>query len=721
MLHHRDCIAAFGILIGAALGGGAAAQSPPGLAYPPAVRGTTVDDYHGTLVPDPYRGLEDLDSTATRAWVDAEAKLTDRYLAALPGRDALRSRLEKLYDYERFGVPFVARGRVFFTHNSGLQNQSVLYVADAVDARPQVALDPNASSKDGRLAVVGYVASRRGRLLAYGVSVSGSDWTDWHLRDLSSGRDLPDVIRYTKYYAPVFSHDDRGLYYSAFPAPAAGAELSAADLGDAVFYHAIGTPAAADRKLLQIADHPDWQYEPHLSEHGRWLVVTAGEGEVGDKGVENVYLVDLAAAERPVTPVVEGFGAAYVYVGSDAGRLYFLTSLGAPNGKVIAMDPAAPNPAAAPTIIPEGSDAIDLTGTSVTLVGHQLIVRTMHDVHSRVVTYALDGAARGEIELPGTGTAEGFRGRPGDRATFYSFTDLITPPTVFRYDLKTGLSQVFRSPKASFDPHTFEQRQVFYPGKDGTRIPMLLAYRKGLKLDGQNPVLLYGYGGFGIPLLPEFSSARIAWLEMGGVYAIANIRGGGEYGEAWHRQAIRSHKQVVFDDFIAAAEWLIAEHYTVTAKLAIRGDSGGGLLVGACLTQRPDLYGAVIAGVGVMDMLRFDRFGQGAGWTGELGSPQDAADFPAIYAYSPLHRVRAGTRYPATLIITGDHDTRVMPMHSFKFAAAMQAAQSGPEPILLYIEKSSGHGGGPTVSQAILQNADIYAFLADRLGIRLNQ
>ncbi|MGO9037875.1 MAG: S9 family peptidase, partial [Steroidobacteraceae bacterium] len=462
MLRPHGRMAVFGIFAAAALGGRAVGQNSPHLEYPPAVRATTVDDYHGTLVPDPYRGLEDLDSTATRAWVEGEAKLTDGYLAALPGRDALRSRMAKLHDYERFGVPFVAHGRVFYTHNSGLQDQSVLYVADAAAAPPRVAFDPNAASKDGRLAVVGYVASHRGRLLAYGVSVSGSDWTDWHLRDLFSGRDLPDVIRYAKYYPPVFSRDDRGLYYSAFPAPAAGTELSAADLGDAVFYHAIGTPAAADRRLLQIADHPDWQYEPHLSEDGRWLVVTAGEGEVGDKGVENVYLVDLAATQRPVTPVVEGFGAAYIFVGSDAGRLYFLTTLAAPNGKVIAMDPAAPNPAAAPTIIPQGSDAIDLTETSVTLVGHQLIVRTMHDAHSRVRTYALDGALRREIELPGTGTAQGFLGRPGDPATFYSFTDLITPPTVFRYDLKSGRSEVFRSPKASFDPHLFEQRQVFY-------------------------------------------------------------------------------------------------------------------------------------------------------------------------------------------------------------------------------------------------------------------
>jgi prolyl oligopeptidase len=418
-----------------------------------------------------------------------------------------------------------------------------------------------------------------------------------------------------------------------------------------------------------------------------------------------------------VTPIVEGFGAAYIYVGSDAGRLYFLTTLGAPNGKVIAIDPVHPSAKPPRTIIAERTEAIDLTETSVTLVDHQLIVRTMRDAHSRVMTYGLDGAPHREIELPGAGTARGFLGRPGDRETFYSFTDLIRPRTVYRYDLETGQSRVFRTPRTNFDARAFEERQVFYPGKDGTRIPMLLAYHKGLKLDARNPVLLYGYGGFGIPVLPEFSPTNIAWLELGGVYAIANIRGGGEYGEAWHRQANRSHKQVVFDDFIAAAEWLISQHYTASGRLAIEGESNGGLLIGACLTQRPELYGAAIAGVGVMDMLRFDRFGQGAGWTGEFGSPEDPADFAALFAYSPLHRIRTGTHYPATLIVTGDHDTRVMPMHSFKFAAAMQAAQSGPEPILLYIEKASGHGGGPTVSQMIEQNADIYAFLVDRLGI----
>jgi prolyl oligopeptidase len=719
MLHRRYSVVLWVVLSAAGSIAALAAQDLKGLSYPAAARGTTIDDYHGTKVPDPYRALEDLDSPATRAWVGAESALTDRYLGKLARRGDLRTRLAKLLDYERFGLPFQAHGRYFYPRNSGLQNQSVLYVADTLDAAARVALDPNTLSKDGSLAVVGYVASHDGRLVAYGVSVSGSDWTDWHLRDLSSGHDLPDVIRFTKYYAPVFAHDDRGIYYSAFPPPRAGTELTAEDAGDAIYYHALGAAAAHDRKLLEIPSHPDWQYEPRISDDGRSLVVTAGEGEVGDKGLENVYLINLSIDSRPVSPVTEGFTAAYVYAGSDHGLLYFLTTLDAPNGKVIAIDQMHPAGRPASTVIAEGKDAIDLTETSVTLVDHQLIVRTIQDAHSSVTTYGLDGKLHREIKLSGIVAATGFSGRNSDHDTFYTTTDLITPPTVYRYDLEAGESHVFRSPVTKFDSHMFEQRQVFYPGKDGTRIPMLLAYRKGgMQVDGRNPVLLYGYGGFGIPLLPEFNAAHMAWLEMGGVYAVANLRGGSEYGESWHRQAKRGHKQVVFDDFIAAAQWLIAQHYTQTSKLAIRGESNGGLLVGACITQRPDLFGAAIAAVGVMDMLRFDRFGQGAGWTGEYGSPGDATDFKSLYAYSPLHNVRAGTSYPATLIVTGDHDTRVMPMHSFKFAAAMQTAQAAPQPVLLYIEKSSGHGGGPTVSQVIEQNADIYAFLADRLGIQ---
>jgi prolyl oligopeptidase len=695
-----------------------ALAAPAPLTYPPAARGTVVDHYGATAVADPYRWLEDLDSPATRTWVDAEAALTDTYLASLTARERIRARLAKLNDYEKLGIPFREGGRYFYRHNSGLQNQSILLTRRGLNDPDTVALDPNRLSADGSAAVASYVVSRDGALLAYGVSVSGSDWTDWHIRDLATGKDRPEVIRHTKYYAPEFARDGKGLYYSAFPEPRAGAELTTRDLGNALYYHALGSPVAADHQVFVVPGHPEWQYEPHLSEDGRWLVVLAGDGEVGDKGVENLYLLDLSTPGAAPIAVAEGFDAAYVYAGADRGLLYFLTTLDAPRGRVIAVDPTRAARRYWANVIAEGRDAIDLTESSVTLVDHQLIVRTLHDAHTRVVAYGLDGTPRHELALPGPGTARGLSGHADDRETFYSFTDLITAPTIYRYDLETGASSVFRKPEVPFDPAAFEEHQLFFTARDGTRIPLTVAYRKGLVLDGRSAVLLYGYGGFGIPTLPTFAAARIAWMEMGGIYAIANIRGGGEYGEAWHRQAIRERKQVVFNDFIDAGEWLIAHHYTSNRRLAILGRSNGGLLIGACLTQRPDLYGAAIAEVGVLDMLRFDLFGQGAGWTGDYGSPHDPADFKALYAYSPVHSVRKGVHYPATMVITGDHDTRVMPMHSFKFAAALQWAQGGPAPILLRVQRASGHGGGTTVTQAIDQDADVYAFLEDNLGMK---
>ena len=715
MLSKSPCLAVLMLFTALAI---PAQAGTGGLDYPVAPVSDIVDDFHGIKVADPYRGFEELDSPATRSWLHAEGELTDSVLTALPGRSVLRRQLAKLFRVETFRVPVQAAGHYFYRYNPGSLGQPVVYVTDSLKSLGKVALDPNTLSSDGSQVLVGFVPSHDGRLLAYGISVSGSDWTDWHVRDLESGKDLPDVIRWTKYYAPVFAADDRGLYYSAFPAPAPGNELAAQDLGNAVFFHALGTPAGSDRKLLEIPGHPDWQYAPELSGDGRWLVATSGEGEVGDKGLEDIWLIDLKAADPQPVAVKQGFAAAYVYVGSDAGQLFFVTSADAPNGKVVALDPEHPG-AGLKTVVPEGQDAIDLTGPSVSLVDHQLIIQTIHDAHSRAVAYGLSGGTGREIHLPGVGTAQGFGGSAKDRYTFYLFTNLIAAPTIYAFEPATGHSTVFRAPTPTFDATRYEQRQVFYPGKDGTRIPMLLAYRKGLKLNGRNPTLLYAYGGFGIPLLPQYQPAVIEWMAQGGIYAIANIRGGGEYGESWHRQANRAHKQVVFDDFIAAAEWLIAKRYTSTPKLAIRGESNGGLLIGACITQRPELYGAAIAGVGVMDMLRFDRFGQGAGWTGEYGTPGDPADFPALRAYSPVHNVKTGTRYPATLIVTGDHDTRVMPMHSFKFTAALQAAQAGPAPILLYLEKSSGHGGGLTVDQEIEQSADIQAFLAERLGMSI--
>ena len=676
-----------------------------------------VDDWHGTRVPDPYRWLEQLDSPATRAWVGAEDHLTKAVMSRLPLRAALRKRIAVLDDYQRYDIPFQASGRLFYTRNTGLQNQPVLYMQVDAAVAPVVALDPNALSRDGSVVVEGYVASHDGQLLAYGVSEAGSDWTQWRVRDLRTGKDLADVLRYTKYYRPVFAHDDRGLYYSAFPAPAKGQELSSQDLGNAVYFHALGS-SAPDRKLLELPGHPDWQYKVGVSDDGRWLIAATGEGEVGDKSLENLYLLDLEHPQAAARPVVEGYRAAYEYLGSDAGRVFFMTTAGAPNGKVVALDAADPH-ASFVTVIAEGAEPIPQSeaGESVTLVNHQLIVQTVQAAHDHVVAYGLDGHKIRDITLPGVGTVAGFDGRPGDARTYYSFTNMLTPVAVYEYDAATGASRAFHRLKLAFDPSRYEEHEVFYAAKDGARIPLQLVYRKGLKHDGSNPTVLYGYGGFGIVETPTFEAARIAWLEHGGIYAIANIRGGGEYGERWHQAANLHRKQVVFDDFIGAAEWLIAQRYTSTPHLAIEGASNGGLLIGACLTQRPDLYGAAIAKVGVMDMLRFNRFGQGAGWMGEYGDPANASDFKALYAYSPLHNVRPAV-YPATLVVTGDHDTRVMPGHSFKFAAALQAAQQGRAPVLLYVEDASGHGGGANVSQYIAQNADIYAFLAQNLGLK---
>jgi len=696
----------------------AAAHAAP-LAYPPAAIGPVVEDYHGTRVADPYRWLEELDAPATRAWVDAERRLSDDYLASRPARKAIRARLAKLYGFEYIGTPFRAGGRLFHTRGGGRLGQPQLLMREGANGAAVVALDPNSLSADNHLAVVGFVPSPDGHRLAYGVSVSGSDWVDWHVRDLDSGRDLPDVLHDTKYYRPVFARDGHGLYYSAFPAPPAGEDLTVPDRDNAIWYHALGTPSEADVRLLALPGHPDWQYQPSLTDDGRWLIVTAGEGEVGDKNLENVYALDLShPGSAPVT-LADGFAAAYLYVGSAGERVFLLTSLGAQRGRVVAIDPSRAAPDAWHEVIAEGPDAIAFSAGNVVHARGHFVVETMRDAANRVTIYREDGSKVGEVVLPGAGTVSGLDADGSDDDVYYTYSSLIAPPTVYHYAFAAGVPTLYAAPTLAYDAGAFEQRQVFYTGRDGTRIPLLLAYRKGLKLDGRNPVLLYGYGGFANAVLPSFSESRIPWLEMGGVYAIANIRGGGEYGEAWHRAGTLEHKQVVFDDFAAAAEFLVARHYTNPKRLGIIGHSNGGLLVGASLTQRPALFGAAVAGVGVLDMLRFDRFGQGAGWIGDYGSPQNPAQFKALYAYSPLHHVRAGTRYPPTLVITGDHDTRVMPMHSFKFAAALQAAQAGPAPILLDIERSSGHGGGTTITQAIEQNADIYAFLADALHVKV--
>jgi prolyl oligopeptidase len=684
--------------------------------YPRPPHSDTVESHFGVSVADPYRPLEDLDAADTRAFLTAESTLTEHYLTTLKSRVPLRQRLTQLFNYSKFGVPFQAGERLFYSHNTGLQNQNVLLMSQGFKGKPMVAIDPNTLSADGHLAVVGYVGSHNGHLLAYGVSDSGSDWTDWHIRNLDTQQDLPDVLRYSKYYEPVFTPDDSALYYSAFPAPPVGQELAQQDLNNVVKRHTIGTDSATDPVIFRQGS-ADWQFLPKLSQDGRWLIVSAGEGEVGDKGVENVYLINTAHPDQ-VRVLSDGFRASFELVGSQHNDLYFLTTLNAPNGRVVHID--ASNQTAtidtADTVVAESDNTISITEPSVALVNNQLLVRSLHDAHSVVTAYDLQSHTSHTIKLPGVGTVRGFLGEPNDVNSYYSFSNLITPPTIYRYQVATGKSERLFTTKVAFHSEQFEQRLVFYPSKDGTLIPMTLAYRKGIKLNGHHPVLLYGYGGFAIPTLPSFSAARIAWLEQGGIYAMAHIRGGGEYGERWHRQAYRENKQVVFDDFIGAGEWLIANHYTDKQHLAIQGGSNGGLLIGACITQRPDLFGAAIAQVGVLDMLRFQLYGQGAGWMGEFGNPDIETDFRTLIKYSPLHNVRPGTHYPATLIVTGDHDTRVMPMHSFKFAATLQQAQAGDAPIYLLVESASGHGGGPTVSQAITQTADLYGFLLDQLS-----
>ena len=712
----RGYITCVALLFFSLVGGRVSAD--PILSYPPARRDDVPDDYNGIKVADPYRWMEKLDSPETRDWVKAEAALTDAYLEKIPVRDVLQKRLTALLNFEKFGTPFHKANQYFYSHNSGLQQQSVLLVSQGFDGAPKVAFDPNALSTNGSLAVVGYVASPDGSTLAYAVSQGGSDWTDWHFRDIASGRDLPDVVKWTKYYHPIFTVDGKGVYYSVFPAPPPGQELKVRDLGDAVFLHVLGAPSSDDRKLYERADHPDWQFEPYLTKDGHWLVLRVGEGEVGDKGLENLYVLNLKSPDISSAPLAEGFDKNYMYIGADQGLLFFETTVDAPRGRVVAIDPSAAE-RVWKEVIPQGPDTMDVDRGSVTLMDHQLIVRTLHDVASKVVIYGLDGSLRREVTLPGRGTAAGFDGEADDKETFYSYTDMAMPMTIYRLDLESGVSSVYRAPKIAFDTSVLETKQVFYRAKDGTRIPMTLAYKKGIRLDGSNPTLLYAYGGFGNSMLPRFDATRMVWLERGGVYAVANIRGGGEYGEEWHRQAIREHKQIVFEDFASAAEWLIAQGYTSTPKLAIEGGSNGGLLMGASVTQRPDLFGAVLAYVGVMDMLRFDQFGQGAGWVGDYGVPHNPEDFKTLRAYSPYHNVRPGTHYPATMVITGDHDARVMPAHSFKFAAAMQNAQAGPAPVLLRVRLSTGHGAGPTTSQLVAEKADAYAFLMENLGMEM--
>jgi len=677
-------------------------------AYPLTRREDLSESLHGTAVADPYRWLEDDHSPETEAWVSQQNALTTAYLDAIPDRAQIRRRLTELWDYERIGVPFKRGERYFYTHNDGLQNQSALYWLEALNGEPRLLLDPNTLSSDGTVALGSYAVSRDGQYLAYSLSAAGSDWQEWHVRRIETGEDLPDLIQWAKFTGASWTNDHRGFYYSRYDAPATGQAYKGANYYQKLYYHRLGTPQVEDILVYERPDQKEWGFGGQVSDDGRYLVISVWYGTHQENGL---FYQDLQVPGAPVVELFNQFDATYEYLGSDGARFYILTDRDAPLQRVIAVDLEHPLPEAWLEIIPEGSDILQ----SGALTGSTLFAVYLHDATSLVKTFDLQGNFLRTVELPGLGSVAGFGGRRQDRETFFLFTSFTTPGEIYHYDLENGQAVLFRRPNLRFDPAQFVTEQVFYPSKDGTRIPMFILYKKGLARSGQNPTFLTGYGGFNIPLTPRFHPSQIVWMEMGGVFAQPNLRGGGEYGKAWHDAGKLHQKQNVFDDFIAAAEWLIDNRYTSTSRLAIEGGSNGGLLTGACLTQRPDLFGAVITAVGVLDMLRFHKWTIGWAWTSDYGSPDDPQDFKTLLAYSPYHNIRPGTAYPPTLITTGDHDDRVFPAHSFKFAAALQHAQAGPAPVFIRIDVRAGHGGGKPTAKQIEEWTDIFGFLRSTL------
>ena len=697
------------VLAPSALSSAALAQP---LAYPDTRRDTAiVDDYHGTRVADPYRWLENTDSPETAAWVAAQNRVTRAHLDAIPERAALETRLTELWNYPRTSIPVERGGRLFTSRNDGLQNQSTVFWQDGPRGRSRVLLDPNALSDDGTVAISGLYPSDDGRYMAYSVSEAGSDWQTIRVRHVASGADLADTLRWVKFSGAAWKPDGSGFYYARYAPPAEGQALQGVVENQKLYFHRLGTAQSGDLPILERPDDPQLGFAPEVTRDGRYLVVSVWSGT----DVRNrLYYKDLGRPGNPFVRLLDAFDAAYTFVGAEGSTFYVQTNKDAPNSKLVALDVARPDagqPASWQTIIPESKAVLE----SVSMAGDGFVATALDDVKGRLTIHARDGALLRTLELPTLGAVSGVSARAGEDDVYYAFTSYTTPTTVFHHRVGAGATTTYFQPRVAFRPDEFEVKQAFYPSKDGTRVPLFIVHKKGLALDGTNPTYLYGYGGFNISLTPGFSPGTVAWLERGGVYAVANLRGGAEYGETWHEAGMRERKQNVFDDFIAAAEYLVRERYTSPAHLGIGGGSNGGLLVGAAMTQRPELFGAAVPAVGVMDMLRYHTFTIGWAWEPEYGSSADSAAFGYLRAYSPLHNLRAGTRYPATLVTTADHDDRVVPGHSFKFAAALQAAHAGPAPALIRVETRAGHGAGTPTKKVIEAQADVWAFLLQAL------
>ena len=694
-------------------------ETTASLAYPVARKVAQTDDYFGTAVSDPYRWMEDVDSAELKTWIDAENELTQSYLAQIPVRETMQKRLMELINFERYTAPSRRGTRYFYSHNSGLQNQNVLYWQEGLDGEPKVLLDPNTFSADGTVAISGISITDDGSLAAYSIADAGSDWVKWHVRDVTTGEDLPDVVEWSKFSGASWMKDGSGFFYARYDEPAADASeaeaLKTANYFHKIYFHKLGTPQSHDALVFHRPDDGELNLGAQVTDDGRYLVVHQSKGTSPNN---ELSVQDLHDLNSPWLRLIDTADATYAPINNNGTLFWLLTTLDAPNGKVIAIDLNKPGREHWKTVIPESTNKL----SDISIIDNIFIANYLADAQSRVELLRLDGSPIDQLHLPAIGTAVGFGGLREDTETFYQFTNFTTPGTTYRLDMKTRTSTLFRQPKLLFDPALYETKQIFATSKDGTRVPMFISHKKGLVLDGTAPTLLYAYGGFNISLMPEFSPSNVMWMEMGGVYAQASLRGGGEYGEAWHEAGTRVRKQNVFDDFISLAEWLITNKYTSPKRLAIAGGSNGGLLVAACELQRPDLFGAVVAHVGVMDMLRFDKFTIGWAWKEEYGSPsEDAAEFAAIYRYSPLHNIQQGVSYPATLILTGDHDDRVFPAHSFKYTAALQAAQTGPNPILIRVETRAGHGAGMPLSKRIEATMDQFAFMAEELQVERSQ
>lgn len=690
----------------------ALAEAGP-LHYPETRKVDQQDTFHGVTVADPYRWLEgDVRETEeVRAWVEAQNRVTSSYLSALPQREAIRKRLAELWRFDEMDAPIAEGGRYFTYRNDGVRNQDVLYVQSSLVEEPEVLIDPNSWSQDGTIALTDLSPSPDGRWAVYGAREAGSDWRTWRVMDLATRQLLPDELKWIKACCATWTPDGKGFFYNRLPEPKKGEEFQRLNLGMRVWYHRVGSPQSADVLVFEQPEHPGWGGIPQVTQDGRFLVLVLWN-DGGD--LFRILYKDLTEPYGTFQTLLDFDNEYFIPVASEGSVLYFRTDHQAPRGRLVAIDVEHPEPERWKEIVPQSEHAL----ADASRVGNLLFAHYLRDAKSHVRLFTMAGRHVRDVELPGIGSVQGFEGRRESTETFYRYTSFDTPPSIYRYDAVTGESKLLHRPKLAIDPGLFEVRQVFYNSKDGTRIPMFLAHRKGLRLDGSNPALLFGYGGFNVSQTPNFSPFRLAWMEMGGVFALANLRGGGEYGEEWHEAGTGTRRQNVYDDFIAAAEWLTANGYTRPDKLAIQGGSNGGLLVGAAMTQRPDLFGAALPAVGVMDMLRFHLFTSGRFWVRDYGSVDKDDEFRALYAYSPYHNLKPGTRYPATLVTTADTDDRVVPGHSFKFAARLQETQGGEAPVLIRIESRAGHGSGTPTSKQIERSADELAFLVENLGMR---